>query len=78
MGEYFVHPLGHGVGLEVHEPPYFSLDSQDEIVVNMVVALEPGLFVPGWGGVRLEETICVSFVRIDSIAEHPVSDRPVL
>jgi len=57
LGAYFVHPLGHGVGLHVHEPPFFSMDSEDALMVDMVFALEPGIFIPGWGGIRIEEMI---------------------
>ena len=58
-GEYFVHNLGHGVGLEVHEPPTLSPDSKDTLAVGNVVSVEPGIYLVGYGGVRIEDTVLV-------------------
>jgi Xaa-Pro dipeptidase len=58
-GEYFVHSLGHGVGLEVHEPPILSPDSKEVLVVGNVVTDEPGIYLVGYGGVRIEDTVVV-------------------
>lgn len=55
----FFHALGHGVGLEVHEPPAMGRRS-DELVAGDVVAIEPGAYYPGIGGVRLEDTVLVT------------------
>jgi Xaa-Pro aminopeptidase len=60
FGEYFVHNLGHGVGLEVHEAPILSPDSKDILAAGNVVTDEPGVYVPGLGGVRIEDTILVT------------------
>jgi Xaa-Pro aminopeptidase len=59
-GEFFVHNLGHGVGLEVHEAPILSPDSKDILAAGNVVTDEPGIYVPGLGGVRIEDTILVT------------------
>lgn len=58
-GEYFVHNLGHGVGLDVHEPPILGPISEDLLLTNNVVTVEPGIYIPGLGGVRVEDTILV-------------------
>lgn len=59
-GEYFVHHLGHGVGIECHESPRFSLDTDVELAANMIMTNEPGIYVPGLGGVRIEDTILIT------------------
>ena len=59
-GEFFVHNLGHGVGLEVHEAPILSPDSKDILATGNVVTDEPGIYVPGLGGVRIEDTVLVT------------------
>jgi len=56
----FGHGLGHGIGLEVHERPFLSPSDQTTLQAGMVVTNEPGLYVPGWGGVRLEEMVLIT------------------
>jgi Xaa-Pro aminopeptidase len=60
FGEFFVHNLGHGVGLEVHEAPILSPDSKDTLALGNIVTDEPGIYVPGLGGVRIEDTVLVT------------------
>jgi Xaa-Pro aminopeptidase len=56
-GESFGHGLGHGLGLNVHEPPRLGKDSTDTLAEGMVTTIEPGIYLPGWGGVRIEDVV---------------------
>jgi Xaa-Pro aminopeptidase len=59
-GEYFNHSLGHGVGLLVHESPSLSPLSQDTLLPGSLVTVEPGIYLPGKGGVRLEQLVLIT------------------
>lgn len=59
FGEYFVHRLGHGVGLDVHEPPSLNQLNKDSLFIGNVVTIEPGIYIPGFGGIRIEDTVLV-------------------
>ena len=56
-GKYFTHGTGHGVGLNVHEFPTVSPTSDAVLRTGMVVTIEPGIYIPGWGGIRIEDTL---------------------
>lgn len=58
-GTYFTHGTGHGVGLNVHEFPSVSTASDAVLERGMVITIEPGLYIPGWGGIRVEDTLAV-------------------
>ena len=58
-GRFFGHSLGHGVGLEVHELPSLNSKSQEVLKEGMVVTVEPGIYLPGKFGVRLESMVLV-------------------
>jgi Xaa-Pro aminopeptidase len=60
FGDWFVHGTGHGVGLDIHEDPFASTVSTDELVVGDVVTVEPGLYRGGFGGVRIEDLVTVT------------------
>ena len=70
-GEFFVHNLGHGVGLEVHEAPILSPDSKDILAAGNVVTDEPGIYVPGLGGVRIEDTVLVTKNGVEILTVGP-------
>jgi len=57
FGKYFGHSLGHGIGLAVHERPMISSASEDTVHENMVFSIEPGIYIPKWGGVRIEDLV---------------------
>ncbi len=59
-GETFGHSLGHGIGLAVHENPRLRMNSQTVLEPNMVHSVEPGIYLAGWGGVRIEDLVLVT------------------
>lgn len=60
FGKYFIHGLGHGLGMETHEGPAVSSNSKAILRKNMVITIEPGIYIPGWGGVRIEDVVLVT------------------
>jgi Xaa-Pro aminopeptidase len=70
-GEFFPHSLGHGVGLEVHELPVIRKTSQGTVEEGMVFTIEPGIYIPGLGGVRLEDTIVITSNGYESLTKRP-------
>jgi Xaa-Pro aminopeptidase len=59
-GEHFAHGLGHGIGLQVHEAPAIRPLSETVLEPGMVFTIEPGIYLPGWGGVRIEDDVLVT------------------
>lgn len=69
-GAHFVHPVGHGVGLQLHEPPSLHPLSTVLLEEGMTLAVEPAIYIQGWGGVRLEETIVVTKDSYESLSTY--------
>jgi Xaa-Pro aminopeptidase len=70
-GDSFGHGLGHGVGLAVHEAPRLSRESTDTLVAGNVVTIEPGIYLPGEGGVRIEDMALVSDDGVELLTSFP-------
>jgi len=70
-GKYFVHGLGHGVGLEIHEQPTLSQESKDKLTIGNVVTLEPGIYIVGFGGFRIEDTVLVQKGKAEKFTNGP-------
>ncbi|MBN1369885.1 MAG: aminopeptidase P family protein [Dehalococcoidaceae bacterium] len=68
-GEYFGHSLGHGIGLEVHEGPYLGPSSEDILLDGMVFTVEPGIYIPGWGGIRIEDDVVLERGRVTTLSK---------
>jgi Xaa-Pro aminopeptidase len=71
FGENFGHGLGHGVGLMVHEAPRLSTESTDTLVAGHCVTIEPGIYLPGLGGVRIEDLAIVRDDGVDLLTSFP-------
>jgi Xaa-Pro aminopeptidase len=71
FGENFGHGLGHGVGLAVHEAPRLSTESSDTLEVGQAVTIEPGIYLPGLGGVRIEDLAIVQEDGVELLTAFP-------
>jgi Xaa-Pro aminopeptidase len=70
-GEAFGHSLGHGIGLEVHEAPRLSKAADSPLPVGATVTIEPGIYRPGWGGVRIEDDVLLSSDGAEILTSFP-------
>jgi len=71
FGDYIAHSLGHGIGLQVHENPRMSPKSKDTLAPGHIVTVEPGLYIPGYGGVRIEDNILILDEGIENLTLAP-------
>ena len=71
FGEDFGHGLGHGIGLLIHEAPRLALLSNDGLQDGMVVTIEPGIYITGWGGVRIEDMVVLENGKARVMTQAP-------
>jgi Xaa-Pro aminopeptidase len=71
FGEWFGHSLGHGIGLEVHEAPRLARTAETALAEGAVVTVEPGIYLPEWGGVRIEDDVHLGAAGVEVLTRFP-------
>lgn len=74
-GEYFTHSTGHSLGIDIHETPYASMRSDDKLDVGQIITCEPGIYIPGLGGVRIEDML---LFEEDGVIDLTMSDKNII
>ncbi|HUP04836.1 MAG TPA: Xaa-Pro peptidase family protein [Bryobacteraceae bacterium] len=73
----FIHSTGHGLGLEIHEPPRLGVREKTLLRAGMAITIEPGVYIEGWGGIRIEDTVLVTETGCEILTPTPKSLRQV-
>jgi Xaa-Pro aminopeptidase len=73
FGRFFDHGLGHGLGLEIHEAPQLRKESEQILEAGMVLTVEPGIYLPDWGGIRIEDDVLVTAEGCEVLTRVPKS-----
>ena len=71
LAQYFGHGLGHSLGLEIHEEPRLSKSCPVALQENMLITDEPGIYIPGWGGIRIEDTVLITHDGAEPLTHAP-------
>lgn len=75
-GPYFIHSLGHGLGLEVHEPPRIGPGASEQLLAGSTITVEPGIYIPGRYGIRIEDTVLVLEDGYEVFTKFPYGLKP--
>jgi Xaa-Pro aminopeptidase len=73
FGRFFEHGLGHGLGMDIHEAPRLRKESDNILQPGMIVTVEPGIYLPGWGGIRIEDDVLVTSEGCEVLTHLPKS-----
>ncbi len=76
--EYYVHTLGHGIGIDIHEPPRVVVGATGKLLDGMTVTDEPGIYIKGWGGIRIEDTVVVGKKEVEVLTKDLPKDPLML
>jgi Xaa-Pro aminopeptidase len=77
LGREFIHSTGHGLGLEIHEPPRVGRKDKTKLEAGMVITIEPGVYIEGWGGIRIEDTVLVTANGCEILTPTPKELREI-